>query len=570
MEDLEKLVMAMGHLAQGSPVEQVEFRMKKKDGTYAVFEGKGTPVMMGGTYTSVQVIARDITGRKQAEQSLRLQHDLSLELNKCNTLDDACNQILSAILTIGGLDSGGIYIADPATGGLDLHVNRGLSPDFVSHVSHFDPDTSQVKWAQAGIPFYGKFANIRQPGPDEIRDKEGITAAAFLPVLYEGNLIALVNVASHTIDDIPASARQILETLALWVGSTVNRIRSRMMLLESEERYRSLVENLNDVVFTVGPDWLITYVSPVAERQFGYSSSDLLGKPFTDVVFHEDLPLLLKRRLEISRGVIGPTEWRLMHPDGSLSWVRTSTRPIMDRTGSSSYFGIISNISQQKQDEEALRQANRRLTLLTSITRHDISNQLTVLMGYLDLMNNQPHDTSLNGYLEKLDTVTGRISSMIRFTKEYEEIGTKAPVWQGCRTLVDSAVKEAPLGTIRVENDLPAGLEVFADPLIGKVFYNLMDNAVRYGGKITTILLFVEKRDQNQILVCEDDGAGIPLADKENIFKRGFGKNTGMGLALTREVLDITGITIAETGKPGKGARFEMVIPDGAWRKAPV
>ncbi len=106
-EDLGKLVQAMERLAMGSPLEEVEFRMKKKDGTYAVFEGKGTPVLSGGSFSSVQVIARDITDRKQAEQSLRLQHDLSLELNKCNTLDDACNHILSAILKIEGPDSGG-------------------------------------------------------------------------------------------------------------------------------------------------------------------------------------------------------------------------------------------------------------------------------------------------------------------------------------------------------------------------------------------------------------------------------------------------------------------------------
>ncbi len=423
-----------------------------------------------------------------------------------------------------------------------------------------------MKWAQAGVPFYGKFTDIRQPGPDEIRDAEGITAVASIPVLHEGELIALVNVASHTIDDIPQSARQILETLALWVGSTVNRIRSRMMLLESEERYRSLVENLNDVVFTLGDDWRITYVSPVGERQFGYSSADLLGKPFTDVVFSEDLPMLRKRPREISEGLIGPIDWRLVHRDGSLSWVRTSTRPFTDSTGTSSFFGIISNISQQKQDEEALRQANRRLTLLTSITRHDISNQLTVLMGYLDLMKHQPHDSTFDGYLQKLDDVAERISSMIRFTKEYEEIGVREPIWQDCRSLVDSAAKEAPLGNIVVENDFPAGVEVFADPLISKVFYNLMDNAARYGGEITKIRFSMERRGHDRVLVCEDDGTGIHEADKEKIFNRGFGKNTGMGLALTREVLDITGITIAETGEPGKGARFEIVIPEGTWR----
>ena len=117
-----------------------------------------------------------------------------------------------------------------------------------------------------------------------------------------------------------------------------------------------------------------------------------------------------------------------------------------------------------------------------------------------------------------------------------------------------------------MKNDLPAGTEVFADPLIVKVFYNLMDNAVRYGGKITTIRFSVEDRNGDQIIVCEDDGDGVVAEEKEKIFERGFGKNTGLGLALSREILDITGITIRETGEPGKGARFEMTVPKGMWR----
>jgi signal transduction histidine kinase len=117
-----------------------------------------------------------------------------------------------------------------------------------------------------------------------------------------------------------------------------------------------------------------------------------------------------------------------------------------------------------------------------------------------------------------------------------------------------------------VKNNLPAGSEVLADPLVVKVFYNLMDNAARYGGKITTIRFSVEERDGVHLLVCEDDGYGVVAVEKEKIFERGFGKNTGLGLALAREILDITGITIRETGEPGTGARFEMTVPKGAWR----
>ena len=157
---------------------------------------------------------------------------------------------------------------------------------------------------------------------------------------------------------------------------------------------------------------------------------------------------------------------------------------------------------------------------------------------------------------------------MIQFTKEYEQIGVYAPAWQDCRTLVDTAEKEAPLGQVVVNNDLPEGMEVFADSLLVRVCYNLMDNAVRYGGKITTIRFSVEEHDGDHIIVCKDDGVGIPAEEKENIFDLGFGKNTGLGLFLSREILDITGITITETGEPGKGARFEMVVPKGALRMA--
>ena len=117
-----------------------------------------------------------------------------------------------------------------------------------------------------------------------------------------------------------------------------------------------------------------------------------------------------------------------------------------------------------------------------------------------------------------------------------------------------------------LKNDLTAGAEVFADPLIVKVFYNLMDNAVRYGGKITTIRFSVEDAGDEHLIVCEDDGDGVVAEEKEKIFERGFGKNTGLGLALSREILAITGITIKETGEPGKGARFEMTVPKSAWR----
>ena len=67
-------------------------------------------------------------------------------------------------------------------------------------------------------------------------------------------------------------------------------------------------------------------------------------------------------------------------------------------------------------------------------------------------------------------------------------------------------------------------------------------------------------------VALEDDGVGIPAADKDHVFEKGFGRHTGLGTFLSQEILAITGITIVENGVPGKGARFEMTVPRGMWR----
>jgi signal transduction histidine kinase len=132
--------------------------------------------------------------------------------------------------------------------------------------------------------------------------------------------------------------------------------------------------------------------------------------------------------------------------------------------------------------------------------------------------------------------------------------------------LADTAAKDVTLGDIRLVNDIPGDMTVFADQLIVRVFFNLMDNAVRYGGKITTTRFSTEERNGDIVIVCSDDGNGVSVEEKEKIFERGFGKNTGLGLFLSREILAITGITITETGEPGKGARFEITVPAGMYR----
>nr|WP_321353287.1 PAS domain S-box protein [uncultured Methanoregula sp.] len=252
-------------------------------------------------------------------------------------------------------------------------------------------------------------------------------------------------------------------------------------------------------------------------------------------------------------------------------WFTVVADPIWDETGK--LVGAVHSmrdITDQRRAEDALLRANRKLALLSSITRHDISNQLMTLDGFVELLHSKAPYPAFENYFTRIRNASSRISAMIRFTKEYAEIGVNAPVWQNCRVLIDTAAKEAPLGEIALKNEIPPGAEVFADPLIVKVCYNLIDNALRYGGKITTIRFFVLEHAGAHVVVCEDDGNGLPAEEKEKIFGRGYGKNTGLGLALSREILDITGITIKENGEPGRGARFEISVPEGMFRFLPT
>ncbi len=229
-------------------------------------------------------------------------------------------------------------------------------------------------------------------------------------------------------------------------------------------------------------------------------------------------------------------------------------------------IALAREVAERRRMEDALRQANEKITMLSSITRHDIRNQLMALRGYLELSRNKISDPVVLEYLEKEDRAAEAIGRQIEFTKYYEDIGVNAPEWQDIARLVRAAAAQLPLtDTTTVIIDIPP-LVVFADRLIEKVFYTLLENTLRHGGPVTRIQLSFRETDPGAEIVYEDNGVGIPQKDKTRLFQKGFGKNTGLGLFLSREILAITGITIQEDGDPGKGVRFVIAVPKDGYR----
>jgi signal transduction histidine kinase len=217
--------------------------------------------------------------------------------------------------------------------------------------------------------------------------------------------------------------------------------------------------------------------------------------------------------------------------------------------------------------ENALRQANRQISLMTSITRHDIHNQLMALRGWLELSRASVSDPDrMLDLITREQHIASVIEEQINFTTFFEEMGIKDPVWLDPVPLIRNAKSTLPFKAIRLDLEV-SGIEIFADRLFEKVFYNLFDNALRYGGDTMTRIRVASYQDGSSlVLVVEDDGTGIFETDKNQLFNRGFGKNTGLGLFLVKEILTITGMTLRETGIPGKGARFEIMVPAGTYR----
>ena len=354
-----------------------------------------------------------------------------------------------------------------------------------------------------------------------------------------------------------------------WVGTITDITNQKLIgeaLKDNEEKYRALTENTVDILFSTDMGGIITYVSPQVNK-YGFLVEEVIGKSLSILIHPGDIRRVestLSRELE--KGAQFVSQFRIVDKWGAIYWFEEKSSLRLNISGNPvGIYGILRDISERKRVEDAIDIANKKLNLMNQITRHDILNTITGLLGCVDMAKatNSPEEREL--LLNDIKDLTRVIQRHITFTREYQEVGVHFPQWQNIdiilHTVLQNFQKAGIFFCVEFEK-----IEIYADPLLEKVFYNLVDNAIRYGVTITTISIYPQISDTGFSLVFEDNGVGVDTGQKLEIFKRGVGKNTGMGLFLTAEILAITGITIEENGIFGKGARFEIRIPNGTWR----
>lgn len=327
-----------------------------------------------------------------------------------------------------------------------------------------------------------------------------------------------------------------------------------------------------DRFFQTGPDLLCVMdargrflrLNPAGEMLVGREIPDQGALSMDDIIHQDDRAATrsILRNLGRREKAITFTN-RVILPDGSCRWIEWRA----SLSGRKLVYAAARDQTERKKIERAVALANRKLNLLTDITRHNIRNKLVVLTGYFDMFRDHPGEPYFSMYLEKIADTVLEISEQVEHTSLFQSLGMAAPLWVDTHDLFTQVCEkhEIPSGYVQ---STPDKFEIFADPLIERVFSILADNAMVHGTTLTEIRRSSLETPDGLVVVIEDNGIGIPQGDKEKIFEKDWGKSSGHfhSLFLAREILSITGISIRETGKAGKGSRFELLVPRGMYQ----
>ncbi|MDY6950753.1 MAG: PAS domain-containing protein, partial [Thermodesulfobacteriota bacterium] len=177
------------------------------------------------------------------------------------------------------------------------------------------------------------------------------------------------------------------------------RRRAEEALRTSELKYRELVENLNDVIFSTDDKGTVTYISPVVESIMGYKPSEIVGRSFTKFLHKEDLPRMVKQFQRVISGHREPSEYRLIAKSGDPRWVRSSSRPVFEGNRLAGLQGVMTDITDQKQMEEARKETEEKYRL--------VSKNIPVVV-YSALPDASSTNLFISGSMEDLTGYSGK------------------------------------------------------------------------------------------------------------------------------------------------------------------
>ncbi len=386
-----------------------------------------------------------------------------------------------------------------------------------------------------------------------------------VPVLHRNGTIRMINSRSFPLKDSSGTLlgfRGIARDVTDWIATND-------ALRLSEERFNQVADNAGEWIWEIDETGRYQYCSQAVSRILGYTPDELVGTYYFWDLFtpdvRDELHAVAMKAFTLQvpfRHFVNPN----LHKSGKLVMLETSGSPYYDAKGVFlGYRGTDTDVTERKNAETTLRRINRHLSLLSSVTRYDMLNSITTILASLKSIEEQTVQFDMKEDIEQLKSAIMTLQSQVTYTQVYQDIGAFDPQWQDLQNVFSSLViPDSVTFTWDKENIL-----VFADPMLDKVFMILLENSLTHGKYVSGISLGIRKTESGLLFTWEDNGVGVEEGEKEQIFEKGFGKNTGLGLFLAREILALTGISIRETGIEGRGAKFDILVPAEFYRIKP-
>jgi PAS domain S-box-containing protein len=373
-----------------------------------------------------------------------------------------------------------------------------------------------------------------------------------------------------------------------------------LLVADKQGRFNFDLHSIPDLlhigILVIDRDFTILFCNHSLAEWSGISREEILGKnllfefphfaePSLQIrfsqVFDGETPVFLSSRfhphlipsrlldgsLRVQKGSILPlrkdeTVYAMLVIEDVTDLVRqvTAFRKMRDRA--------MQELAEKKKAESALRVANAKLSLFSDVTLLDIRDQLAIARGLNNIIEGSFADTSdQKPMAEKIDRQLATIEQYVSLMLSFEVLGKQEPEWIPLSSVIMKAKNLSQNYHVACGPEI-ALLEIFAPPLTDYIFANFFENSKMYGKTGCTVSVSFVPQDHSGILIVEDEGCGIPAEKKGFVFQPGLGSKTRFGLYHTREILTITGMSIQETGSPGKGVKFEITLPEGRWRLA--
>ncbi|MDD1719739.1 MAG: PAS domain-containing protein [Methanoregulaceae archaeon] len=332
-------------------------------------------------------------------------------------------------------------------------------------------------------------------------------------------------------------------------------------LLISEDRLRAFIDALHDPAMLLSSDGTVLLANKAVSKEMNMSPESLSGLKLGEI--YPDGWLFSGRNLT---EVLKTKRSILFEEKRNGRHYFVSGYPVTDKGGDVVQVAVLTvDTTEHKKIETALAMATRKITVLDSVILDDVRSKMFGLQGYLNIIDSGTEDPQLRSYIGRATEMAGKIQFQLMYAKQYRDMGAVPPVWQSLNQVVLYALSH--VDTLSTRTDFAfQGIELYADALLENAFLAIFTHALRDRAPATWIRGTYRREDKNLVIVIEDDGMPVSPEEKEKIFERPAKSDQGLGLFLAREILSLTDMTIRETGGPGEGGRFEILVPEEAFR----